>query len=230
MGYSTIDDTNLPICRHADVDPARSRASPRACGREARTCRARGCTCVRCAHTCGRGYLRYLWAIFPIQLLLSKPLPVQHVRNKKLDKIISTSRHGFDSLKLVKSYGAGIRGILFYFLSIRARARALSHTLAHAILSRTLRFPPVFSLFLSMPPFCYPSVETPDGQPGIDPPRAHKSAISLHDGEEDVSRFPSTIFFDGALRPSAAIWRPPFPGFQEESRGPRRVLTRVAEI
>lgn len=70
-------------------------------------------------------YLRYLWAIFPIQLLLSKPLPVQHVRNKKLDKIISTSRHGFDSLKLVKSYGAGIRGILFYFLSLRALSLSL---------------------------------------------------------------------------------------------------------
>lgn len=75
------------------------------------------------------GYLRYLWAIFPIQLLLSKPLPVQHVRNKKLDKIISTSRHGFDSLKLVKSYGAGIRGILFYFLSLRALSLAPSVSL-----------------------------------------------------------------------------------------------------
>jgi len=140
------------------------------------------------------GYLRYLWAIFPIQLLLSKPLPVQHVRNKKLDKIISTSRHGFDSLKLVKSYGAGIRGILFYFLS--ARSLRPIHSLSRSLsLSLSLsRFFPVFSLFLSMPPFCYPSVETPDGQPAIDPPRAHKSAISLHAGEEDVSRFPSTIF------------------------------------
>lgn len=87
------------------------------------------------------GYLRYLWAIFPIQLLLSKPLPVQHVRNKKLDKIISTSRHGFDSLKLVKSYGAGIRGILFYFLSLRA----LSLTLSLSFF--------VSCLFLPMPPF-----------------------------------------------------------------------------
>jgi len=111
------------------------------------------------------GYLRYLWAIFPIQLLLSKPLPVQHVRNKKLDKIISTSRHGFDSLKLVKSYGAGIRGILFYFLSLRALS---------------------LSLF-----FCYPSVETPDGRPGIDSPRAHKSAIFIH--IEGLSRFLFTI-------------------------------------
>lgn len=124
------------------------------------------------------GYLRYLWAIFPIQLLLSKPLPVQHVRNKKLDKIISTSRHGFDSLKLVKSYGAGIRGILFYFLSLRALSLSLS-----------LFF--VSSLFLPMPLFCYPSVETPDGRPGIDPPRAHKSAIFIH--IEGLSRFLFTI-------------------------------------
>jgi hypothetical protein len=179
MGYSTIDDTNLPICRHADVDPARSRASPRACGREARTCRARGCTCVRCAHTCGRGYLRYLWAIFPIQLLLSKPLPVQHVRNKKLDKIISTSRHGFDSLKLVKSYGAGIRGILFYFLSIRARARALSHT------------PTPFSLALSAfllfsPSFCRcPLFVIPLSKR----PMANRESIRL---ERIKARFPYT--------------------------------------
>ena len=84
------------------------------------------------------GYLRYLWAIFPIQLLLSKPLPVQHVRNKKLDKIISTSRHGFDSLKLVKSYGAGIRGILFYFLSLHALSLSLSLSLSFFL------FPPSF--------------------------------------------------------------------------------------
>lgn len=126
------------------------------------------------------GYLRYLWAIFPIQLLLSKPLPVQHVRNKKLDKIISTSRHGFDSLKLVKSYGAGIRGILFYFLSLRALSLSLSHSL--------FLFPPSFC---RCPFFCYPSVETPDGRPGIDPPRAHKSAIFIH--IEGLSRFLFTI-------------------------------------
>lgn len=126
------------------------------------------------------GYLRYLWAIFPIQLLLSKPLPVQHVRNKKLDKIISTSRHGFDSLKLVKSYGAGIRGILFYFLSLRALSLSLSRYL--------FCFLP---LFADAPFFCYPSVETPDGRPEIDPPRAHKSAIFIHiDG---LSRFLFTI-------------------------------------
>jgi len=127
------------------------------------------------------GYLRYLWAIFPIQLLLSKPLPVQHVRNKKLDKIISTSRHGFDSLKLVKSYGAGIRGILFYFLSLHALSLSLSLSLIFF----------VSSLFLPMPFFCYPSVETPDGRLGIDPPRAHKSAIFIH--IEGLSRFLFTI-------------------------------------
>lgn len=98
-------------------------------------------------------YLRYLWAIFPIQLLLSKPLPVQHVRNKKLDKIISTSRHGFDSLKLVKSYGAGIRGILFYFLSLRAPALSLSLFLS-LLLSLSLSLSFSFSLsFLFPPPF-----------------------------------------------------------------------------
>lgn len=130
------------------------------------------------------GYLRYLWAIFPIQLLLSKPLPVQHVRNKKLDKIISTSRHGFDSLKLVKSYGAGIRGILFYFLSLRALSLSLTLFL----------FPPSFC---RCPFFCYPSVETPDGRPGIDPPRAHKSAIFIH--IEGLSRFLFAISEDSVF-------------------------------
>lgn len=130
------------------------------------------------------GYLRYLWAIFPIQLLLSKPLPVQHVRNKKLDKIISTSRHGFDSLKLVKSYGAGIRGILFYFLSLRTLPLSFS-------LPLVLPFFFVPSPFFRCPFFCYPSVETPDARPGIDPPRAHKSAIFVR--AEDLSRFLLTI-------------------------------------
>lgn len=128
-------------------------------------------------------YLRYLWAIFPIQLLLSKPLPVQHVRNKKLDKIISTSRHGFDSLKLVKSYGAGIRGILFYFLSLRALPLSRSAVYIFFVSS---------FFFLPMPLFfCYPSVEMPDGRPGIDSPRAHKSAIFVH--VEGLSRFLFTI-------------------------------------
>lgn len=143
-------------------------------------------------------YLRYLWAIFPIQLLLSKPLPVQHVRNKKLDKIISTSRHGFDSLKLVKSYGAGIRGILFYFLSLRAPALSFSLSLFLSLLlsltlSRLLFFSLFFvpSPFFRCPFFCYPSVETPDARPGIDPPRAHKSAIFVRAG--DLSRFLLTI-------------------------------------
>lgn len=120
------------------------------------------------------GYLRYLWAIFPIQLLLSKPLPVQHVRNKKLDKIISTSRHGFDSLKLVKSYGAGIRGILFYFLSLRA-------------LSLSPSFFCFLPLFADAPFFVIPLSKRPMADRGIDPPRAHKSAIFVH--IEGLSRF-----------------------------------------
>jgi len=158
------------------VESARARArATHACAR-ARRAGGAGLHVREVTHV--GGYLRYLWAIFPIQLLLSKPLPVQHVRNKKLDKIISTSRHGFDSLKLVKSYGAGVRGILFYFLSIRAHSLSLSLSLPRS------RFFPVFSLFLSMPPFCYPSVETPDGQPGIDPSRARKSAIPLRDDDE----------------------------------------------
>lgn len=166
---STIDDTNLPICRYASVDSALARNTyARVCVREAdagalahvyvtrtrekarpRThARTRAYVHVHGLHTCVNvthvgGYLRYLWAIFPIQLLLSKPLPVQHVRNKKLDKIISTSRHGFDSLKLVKSYGAGVRGILFYFLSLRALSPSFSR------FSRSLSL----SSFCSLPSF-----------------------------------------------------------------------------